>query len=83
MQSFQLADAIVIGGYFLLMIGIGLFSRKRTRNQEEYFMGGRKFGKIIQTFAEVLKHNHPRNQPFPHLPERPVKTESDYVVPVF
>ena len=33
------------------MIGIGLWSMSRIKNQEDYFLGGRRFGKLIQTFA--------------------------------
>jgi SSS family solute:Na+ symporter len=44
-------DIVAIIIYFLLMVGIGFYSRKRTKNQEEFFMGGRSFGKLIQTFA--------------------------------
>ena len=44
-------DIIVIICYFAGMVGIGLWSMKRIKNQEDYFLGGRRFGKLIQTFA--------------------------------
>lgn len=44
-------DILVIIVYFIAMIGIGLWSMSRIKNQEDYFLGGRRFGKIIQTFA--------------------------------
>ena len=47
----QLVDYIVLGGYFLLMIGIGVWSSRRIKKQEDFFMGGRSFGKLLQTFA--------------------------------
>ena len=44
-------DILVIIVYFIAMIGIGLWSMSKIKNQEDYFLGGRRFGKIIQTFA--------------------------------
>ncbi|QEG38258.1 sodium:solute symporter family protein [Roseimaritima ulvae] len=44
-------DYIVLGGYFLVMISIGLWAMRRVSDQEDYFMGGRGFGKLLQTFA--------------------------------
>lgn len=51
MTGIQTTDIIVMIIYFMIMIGIGIYSRKRTKDQEGFFMGGRGFGKIIQTFA--------------------------------
>ena len=51
MQSSYIWDVIIIILYFLLMVGIGVYSRKKSKDQEGFFMGGRGFGKIIQTFA--------------------------------
>ncbi len=45
------ADYIVLIGYFVAMAAIGIWAMKRTKKQEDYFMGGRSFGKILQTFA--------------------------------
>lgn len=44
-------DIAIIILYFLMVIGIGVWSSRRIRNQEDYFLGGRKFGKLVQTFA--------------------------------
>ncbi len=44
-------DLIVIAGYFFVLIGIGFWAMRRIRNQEDYFLGGRRFGKLIQVFA--------------------------------
>ncbi|WP_162006813.1 sodium:solute symporter family protein [Roseimaritima sediminicola] len=44
-------DYAVLVGYFLVMIGIGLWAMRRVRDQEGYFMGNRGFGKLLQTFA--------------------------------
>ncbi|XZE53825.1 sodium:solute symporter family protein [Planctomycetaceae bacterium SH139] len=45
------ADYVVLGCYFAGMIGIGLWAMRGVRGQEEYFMGSRGFGKLLQTFA--------------------------------
>ncbi|HEY3376559.1 MAG TPA: sodium:solute symporter family protein [Armatimonadota bacterium] len=45
------ADYLVIVVYFALTLYLGLRGAKRVRSQEDYFLGGRRFGKWIQTFA--------------------------------
>jgi SSS family solute:Na+ symporter len=47
----QTIDYVVLLTYFAVMIGIGLFVMRGVRDQEDYFMGGRGFGKLLQTFA--------------------------------
>ncbi len=44
-------DYVVLAGYFVLMILLGVVSSLRIKHQEDYFMGGRGFGKLLQTFA--------------------------------
>jgi len=44
-------DYAVLVGYFAVMIGIGVYSSLRIKAQEDFFMGGRSFGKLLQTFA--------------------------------
>lgn len=44
-------DYVVLIIYFLVMIAIGLWAMRRVKGQEDYFMGGRGFGKLFQTFA--------------------------------
>jgi len=44
-------DLAVIVLYFSVVIGIGVWAMRRIRNQEDYFLAGRRFGKFIQTFA--------------------------------
>ena len=51
MFGLSFIDIAVIVVYFVGMIGIGLWSMSKIKNQEDYFLGGRRFGKIIQTFA--------------------------------
>lgn len=51
MYGLSLLDIIVIILYFLAMIGIGIWSSRRIKNREDFFLAGRRFGKLIQTFA--------------------------------
>lgn len=44
-------DYLVLAVYFLGMAGIGVWAMKRVKGQEDFFMGGRSFGKLFQTFA--------------------------------
>lgn len=44
-------DYIVILAYFAVMVLIGLWAMRRVKGQEDYLMGGRGFGKLMQTFA--------------------------------
>lgn len=44
-------DYIVLVVYFLVMAAIGLASMLKIRRQEDYFLGGRGFGKLLQAFA--------------------------------
>ena len=44
-------DYAVLLVYFAVMAGIGLWAMKRVHGQEDFFMGGRRFGKLFQTFA--------------------------------
>lgn len=44
-------DIGVIVAYFAVVVYIGWRAMKRISNQEDYFLGGRRFGRWIQTFA--------------------------------
>jgi len=47
----QLLDYVVLVGYFGVMILIGYLCSRRIKGQDDFFMGGRGFGKLLQTFA--------------------------------
>lgn len=47
----HITDILAIIAYFSVTIWIGYRAAKKVKNQEDYFLGGRKFGKWIQTFA--------------------------------
>ncbi|MEE2641256.1 MAG: sodium:solute symporter family protein [Planctomycetota bacterium] len=44
-------DYLVVFFYLTGMIVIGFLAMQRVKGQEDYFMGGRGFGKLLQTFA--------------------------------
>lgn len=47
----SIIDYIVLGAYFLVIAVIGFICMRGVKAQEDYFMGKRSFGKLIQTFA--------------------------------
>lgn len=51
MFGVPIPDLIVVAVYSILMLGIGMAAMFRVRNQEDYFLGGRRFGKVLQIFA--------------------------------
>lgn len=51
MFGLQWIDITVILVYFGVVIAIGVWASRRIKNQEDYFLAGRRFGKFIQTFA--------------------------------
>ena len=44
-------DYIVLFLYFAIMACIGIALMRKQKRQEDFFMGGRNFGKLMQTFA--------------------------------
>ena len=51
MFGLAIVDIIAILLYFAVVLYIGYRAMKKIKNQEDYFLGGRKFGRWIQTFA--------------------------------
>jgi SSS family solute:Na+ symporter len=51
MFGLQWNDITMILSYFGVVIAIGIWASQRIKNQEDYFLAGRRFGKFIQTFA--------------------------------
>jgi SSS family solute:Na+ symporter len=50
MFGFHFLDILVILLYFAGMIYIGIIVSRRIKNEEDFFMGGRNLGRILQTF---------------------------------
>lgn len=44
-------DYLVLIGYFGVVLRIGQLAMRRVRKQEDYFLGGRSFGRAVQAFA--------------------------------
>ncbi|HXK61814.1 MAG TPA: sodium:solute symporter, partial [Acidobacteriota bacterium] len=42
---------LVAGAYFALMIGIGLFTARKTRTMQDFFLGNRSVGPWVSAFA--------------------------------
>ena len=51
MFGLSIVDLVVIAVYFAVILVIGWRAMKHVRNQEDYFLGGRRFGKVVQIFA--------------------------------
>ncbi len=51
MYGLDVIDLVVILVYFVTLVAIGFWCMKRIKNQEDFFLAGRSFGKLIQTFA--------------------------------
>jgi len=51
MVGLPVIDIVIIVIYFAAVILIGIWSSRRIKNQEDYFLAGRRFGKFVQTFA--------------------------------
>jgi SSS family solute:Na+ symporter len=50
MLGLHLVDWLVIAGYFLLMIAIGVWARRRIRDTSDFYQGSRSFGRAIMAF---------------------------------
>lgn len=46
----HLIDWIVIGLYFVAIVGIGVWTRVRVRNTQDFYQGGRSFGRVLTAF---------------------------------
>ncbi len=51
MLGLSYIDILVLALYFGVLIYIGIKSSLDIRKEEDYFLGGRKFGKLFSTFA--------------------------------
>ena len=46
-MSFHWQDAAVLAGYFLIVIATGILAAGRIKGVQDYYMGGRRFGKAF------------------------------------
>ena len=47
----HILDYLVLIGYFGVVLRIGQLAMRRVKKQEDYFLGGRSFGRAVQAFA--------------------------------
>jgi len=47
MFNLRAADVVVLSGYILLITVVGIYVSRRVKRSADYFMGGRKFGKLL------------------------------------
>ena len=57
-----LIDVIVIIAYFVVVLWIGFRAMKRIKNPEDYFLAGRRFGKVDPDLRR-LRPGHQRRSP--------------------
>ena len=46
----HILDWVVLLAYFLIVLGIGIWSLSKVKDMSDYFMGGRRFGKVFMMF---------------------------------
>lgn len=50
MLGIHFADWITLGIYFVITIGVGIWTARKVADTADYFMAGRRFGKIFMVF---------------------------------
>lgn len=51
MFGLSILDLVVVFTYFLIALVLGYIAMKRVKDQEDFFLGGRGFGKFLSIFA--------------------------------
>jgi Na+/proline symporter len=51
-------DLAVIAAYFAVVMGIGFWASRRVKNEQDYFLGGRGFGKWLLTMHWLCTGTH-------------------------
>lgn len=46
---FNTLDIIVLAGYFVIILAIGIYASRKVKGVDDYYMGGRRFGKAMMT----------------------------------
>ena len=50
MNSLSIIDGLIVLFYFVAVLGIGIYARKFSQTQEGFFLGQRRFGKLLSIF---------------------------------
>jgi Na+/proline symporter len=61
MFGLAILDLIVMAAYFLGIIAFGLWISRRVKTEEDYFLGGRRFGKGVLVFHWLCTGTHTDN----------------------
>jgi Na+/proline symporter len=62
MKGLPLIDIVVIVSYFVIVVTIGILTTKKVTSQSDFYIGGRKFGKLLvmmQQFGAGTSNTHP------------------------
>ncbi len=51
MYGLTIFDILIIVLYFGVVLAVGVWASRRIRGEEDFFLAGRRFGKLVQTFA--------------------------------
>jgi Na+/proline symporter len=51
-------DVAVVAGYFAAVLAIGFWAARRVKNEEDFFLGGRKFGKLLLVMHWLCTGTH-------------------------
>lgn len=61
MIGLRAADVAVLAGYFVIVAVIGIVSTRLIKTREDFFMGGRRFGKVLSIFFSFGAGTHADN----------------------
>jgi len=56
-------DATLIVAYIVIVLGIGQYLSRKTKTEDDFFLGGRKFGKLFQFFLNFGSMADPSSAP--------------------
>ncbi len=60
MFGLPFVDVITIILYFAVVLIIGIWASRRIKNQEDYFLGGRRFGNLCKLLLHSDKGHQQR-----------------------
>lgn len=55
---FHLLDIVVIVAYFVIVLGVGVIAGRKMKGVDDYYMGGRRFGKVMMTMYSFGAGTH-------------------------
>ena len=54
----KLIDLLMIAGYFAAVMAIGFWASRKVKNEEDFFLGGRKFSAPLLTMHWLCTGTH-------------------------